>query len=80
MVAARSSSGSAGERAARKAIARLDKQLERVTARETELNEQMAAYVADHEKLGELSRELHALHREKEDLEAEWLEAAESLS
>ena len=75
-----SRSGSAAERAARKTIDRIDKQLQRVAVREAELNEQMAIHVADHAKLTELSRQLHALHAEKDELEAEWLEAAEALS
>jgi ATP-binding cassette subfamily F protein uup len=72
----RSRSGSADERAARKTIDRIDRQLKRIAVREAELNEQMAAHVADHEKLGNLSRELRALHAEKDELEGEWLEAA----
>ena len=51
-------SGSAEERTARKTIARLDKQLARIAARETELNAQMAEKGADHEALADLSREL----------------------
>jgi ABC transport system ATP-binding/permease protein len=72
--------GSAGERQARKTIARLDKQLARVAAREAELNAEMAENLTDHEKLTELSRELTALTAEKDALEAEWMEAAELLS
>ena len=72
-------SGSAEERTARKTIARLDKQLARIAARETELNAQMAEKVADHEALAELSRQLKRLASEKDDLEAEWLDAASAL-
>jgi ATP-binding cassette subfamily F protein uup len=73
---AKPSAGSAGERQARKTVARIDKQLARITAREAELNVAMAANLTEHEKLTELARELHALAAEKEGLEVEWLEAA----
>jgi ATP-binding cassette subfamily F protein uup len=71
--------GSREERAARKAMARLDKQLERVSARQAELEAEMAAHVADYEKLAELGREAGVLAEERESLELEWLEAAEQL-
>ncbi len=77
--AARAAPGSAEERAARKSIARIDKQLERIAAREAVLNELMAEHVTDHEKLTDLSRELSGLTREKDELEAEWLEAAAAI-
>ena len=71
--------GGAEERAARKTVARIDRQLERIAERETALNAEMAEHVADHARLAELSRELSALHAEKESLETEWMEAAELL-
>jgi ATP-binding cassette subfamily F protein uup len=72
----KSSSGSAAERAARKTIDRIDKQLARIAVREAELHDQMAAHASDHERLAALSAELQELSAEKDDLEAEWLEAA----
>jgi ATP-binding cassette subfamily F protein uup len=72
----RSKVGGAEERAARKTIARIDKQLERISDREAELNEEMAAHAGDHEKLTALSADLGRLAEEKEELEVEWLEAA----
>ena len=76
----RVTSGSAGERAARKTIARIDKQLERIAAREAVLHDEMAQHLSDHEKLALLSGELTSLAAEKETLESEWLEASELLS
>jgi len=76
----KTTSGSAGERAARKTIERIDKQLQRIAVREAELHDEMAANASDHEKLGVLAAELDALAAEKDELEAEWLEAADSLS
>ena len=71
--------GSAEERAARKTIARIEKQLERITTQEERLNAELAASLTDYEKLATLSAELKALAAEKDTLEAEWLEAAEVL-
>jgi ATP-binding cassette subfamily F protein uup len=75
----RGGSGSAAERAARKAVARIDKQLRRIAVREAELHQEMAADLGDHEKLAALSSELQALAAEKAQLEDEWLEAATAL-
>lgn len=71
--------GSAEERAARKAIARIDKQLERIGVREAELNAQIAEHAQDYAKLAELSAALDEVAAEREELELEWLEAAEAL-
>jgi hypothetical protein len=38
----------------------------------------MAASATDHERLGELQAALDAVHAEREDAEAAWLEAAET--
>ncbi|WP_137293842.1 ABC-F family ATP-binding cassette domain-containing protein [Nocardioides dongxiaopingii] len=71
--------GSADERAARKTVARLDKQLARLTARETELNAAIVAAGTDYGVIAELSAELQQVLSEKDDVELEWLEAAELL-
>jgi len=75
----RAKPGSAEERTARKTLARLDKQLERLAAREAELTEALAANASDPERLGALSVELTSLLEEKEAVELDWLEAAEVL-
>ena len=72
-------SGSAEERLARKTLARVEKRLEQVAARETELNAEVLAHSSDHERLGALGARLAELTEEREALEAEWLEAAEQL-
>ena len=72
-------SGSAEERLARKTLARVEKRLEQVAARETELNAEVLAHASDHERLGALGARLAELTEEREALEAEWLEAAEQL-
>ena len=71
--------GSAEERAARKVIARIDRQLERVSERQAELETKLAAHASDFAMLAELSAELQAVSAEREELELEWLEAAEIL-
>ena len=76
---ARARAGSAEERAARKTLARVEKRLEQVAAREAELNDEVLAHASDHERLTELSTQLSALAEERDVLEAEWLEAAEGL-
>ncbi|HZP14736.1 MAG TPA: ABC-F family ATP-binding cassette domain-containing protein [Nocardioides sp.] len=70
----------AEEREAKKAIARVEKQLEKVTAREAEIHAEMEANATDYELLGRLGANLNALAAEREELEMEWLEAAEVLS
>ena len=62
-------------RAARKEVARLERALDKLTAREAELHEQMAAAATDHDRLRELDAELRALAAERDELEAAWLEA-----
>ncbi|GAB3253612.1 ABC-F family ATP-binding cassette domain-containing protein [Nocardioides dilutus] len=71
--------GSAEERAARKTMARLDRQLERLAAREAELHAALAEAASDYERLAGLGAELDGVLAEKEAAELEWLEAAELL-
>jgi ATP-binding cassette subfamily F protein uup len=69
--------GSAEERAARKSMARLDKQLQRLATREAELHAALADAASDYERLAALGAELDGVLAEKEAAELEWLEAAE---
>jgi ATP-binding cassette subfamily F protein uup len=73
---AQARAGSADERTARKALARIDKQLERISVQEAALNGEIAAAASDYTALAKLSEQLRLLTEEKETLEAEWLEAA----
>ena len=78
------SSGSAAAtpqeiREARKAIARIDKQLARVAEREETLHQALAEHASDYEKLAELDAALREVTAEKQLLEEEWLEAASVL-
>lgn len=75
----RAKAGSAEERAARKTLARLDKRLEKIGEREAELNTLVLEHAADHARLAAISAELATLSAEKDEVELEWLEAAELL-
>ncbi len=69
-------SSAAEERTARKELQRLERQLDRLTVRETELTELLAANASDYEKLTSLGAELRAVQSEKSDLENRWLTLA----
>jgi ATP-binding cassette subfamily F protein uup len=77
--AQKASPGSAEERQARKTIARIERQLERVGVREAELNAAIVDAGQDYERLAALSAELQEAAAERDGLELEWLEAAEAL-
>lgn len=69
--------GSAEDRAARKVLARVEKQLERIAVREAELHAEMEANLTDYDLLARVGEQLGELAAEKEELELEWLEASE---
>ena len=72
-------SSAAGDRNARKELQRLERQLDRLSARESELAGQLAANATDYEKLTVLGAELRAVQAEKSDLEDRWLDVAAAL-
>ena len=71
--------GSAAERAAKKELDRLDRQIARAGEREAKLHAELAANATDYAKLTELGAQLTAVEAEKSDLEERWLEVAGSL-
>jgi ATP-binding cassette subfamily F protein uup len=71
--------GSAEERAARKTMTRLDKQLERLAEQEATLNAAIAEAGQDYERLADLAAQLDAVSAQRDEVELEWLEAAELL-
>ena len=73
--AAPSAAGSSAkdQRAAQKELARIERRLDRISALEKELHDQMAAAAADYEKIGELDTRLRELTEERGRLEDEWL-------
>ncbi|MCU1619761.1 MAG: transporter with duplicated ATPase domain [Modestobacter sp.] len=64
-------------RAARKEAGRLERRMLKLDADEKVLLQQLAAAAADYAKAAELDAQLRALQAEKEQIEAEWLAAAE---
>jgi ATP-binding cassette subfamily F protein uup len=64
-------------RAARKEAARLERRLERLSADEEKLHAQLAAAATDHAKVMELDARLRELLVEKDQVEGDWLAAAE---
>ena len=66
-------------RATRKEVARLERALERLGAREAALHEAMAESATDFARLGELQAELSAVVAEREAAEEAWLEASSAL-
>ena len=70
--------GSAGaQRAARKELQRLERQIDRLAVREKELTESLAAHASDYTRLVELGGQLREVQAEKARLEEEWLTIAE---
>ena len=63
----------------RKALARIERQLARVTARAAELNAAFLAAGQDYERQAALNAEFDTVTAERDALESEWLEAAEQL-
>jgi ABC transport system ATP-binding/permease protein len=71
-------SDAAEQRTARKTLARLERRLDTLHRRITELNEAMADQDADADRLTELDTQLRTVRAEQEDVESEWLLAAEA--
>jgi ABC transport system ATP-binding/permease protein len=69
----------AEERAARKELQRLERQIARLSEREARLGEELAANATDYEKLTELGAELREVQSDKADLEDRWLTVADGL-
>jgi ATP-binding cassette subfamily F protein uup len=74
---ARSAPTGAVVRAARKEVARLERAMEKLAARETALQSEMVEAATDHVRLADLQEELEAARTEREELELAWLEASE---
>ena len=76
---AKARAGSAENRAARKVLARVEKQLARIAEAEAKIDLEMADNLGDYDRLADLGRRLAELGEEKEQLEREWLEASEAV-
>ena len=71
--------GAGAQRAARKEMQRLERQIDRLSRREEELTAALAAHATDYVRLTELGADLRAVQDEKARLEEQWLEAAEDV-
>jgi ATP-binding cassette subfamily F protein uup len=67
------------QRAARKELQRLERQLDRLGRQEAELTGLLAAQTSDYQKLIELGGQLRGVQEEKARLEEQWLKVAEQL-
>ena len=67
----------ADQRAAKKELQRIERQLDKISEREAKLHGQIADNATDFAKVAELDAELRGLAGEREDLELRWLELAE---
>jgi ATP-binding cassette subfamily F protein uup len=65
------------QRATQKEMARIERQLDKISARETELHDRMAKSATDYEAVGKLDGELRDLAAERERLEEQWLALAD---
>jgi ATP-binding cassette subfamily F protein uup len=63
-------------REARRAAQRLERELERLEQRRTELHDALAEHATDYERVVELDRELREAEAELERVEEAWLEAS----
>ncbi|WP_373309761.1 ABC-F family ATP-binding cassette domain-containing protein [Cellulomonas chitinilytica] len=64
-------------RAARKEIGRIERRLSKIAELEAKVHARMAEQATDHEAVLALDAELRTLAAEKDDLEGQWLDAAE---
>ncbi len=71
--------GSAEEREAKKTLARVERQLHKLTQQEDRLHARLVESAADFDALARLDAELRVVVAEREALEEQWLAAAEDL-
>ena len=74
------SSAASRQRAAQKELARLERQISKLTGTEAQLSADLAAHASDYTRLVELGAELRAVQDERATLEERWLEVAEEIS
>ncbi|MDX3236299.1 ABC-F family ATP-binding cassette domain-containing protein [Streptomyces sp. ME03-5709C] len=69
--------GGGDSRAAKKELQRVERQLDKISERESKLHTAIADNATDFEKVAELDMELRSLAAEREELETRWLELAD---
>ena len=73
-------SSAAQERLIKKELARLEKQIEKITMEEAELRREESESAFDHEALLEIAQKLELVVSRRQQLESEWLELSEQIS
>jgi ATP-binding cassette subfamily F protein uup len=71
--------GGGDTRAAKKELQRIERQLDKISDKESKLHAEIAEHATDFEKVAGLDAELRALGGEREDLEMRWLELADDV-
>ncbi|PRW63776.1 ABC-F family ATP-binding cassette domain-containing protein [Actinopolyspora mortivallis] len=69
----------AEERAARKELARLERQLDKLSDREQQLHTRLAEAATEPERLQDLNVQLQQVREQKDEIESRWMEVAETL-
>jgi ATP-binding cassette subfamily F protein uup len=77
---AATASGAARQRAGQKELAKLERQIARLSDTEAQLSEELAAHASDYTTLVELGAQLRAAEAERAGLEERWLEVADELN
>ncbi|MGH3305713.1 MAG: ABC transporter C-terminal domain-containing protein, partial [Streptosporangiaceae bacterium] len=72
-------SGGARQRTGQKELARLERQIARLSDTEAQLSADLAAHASDYPTLVELGGRLRAVQQERAGLEDRWLEVAEEM-
>jgi ATP-binding cassette subfamily F protein uup len=75
--AATAEKSAADQRAAKKELQKIERQLDKISEKETKLHAQIAENATDFAKVAELDAELRELAGQREELELRWLELAE---
>jgi len=78
--AAAGSSAASRQRAGQKELARLERQITRLTDTEAQLSADLVAHASDYTRLTELGAQLRAVQVERVSLEERWLEVADEIS
>jgi ABC transport system ATP-binding/permease protein len=73
-------SAASRQRAGQKELARLERQITKLTDTEAQLSAELAAYASDYTRLVDLGAQLRAVQDERAGLEERWLEVAEEIS
>ena len=71
--------GPADQRAAKKELARLERQIAKLDQREAQLHDQMATHATDYEKVSTLDAQLRGVQAERTGAEDAWLELADEV-